>query len=141
MQRKALLSALGEVDPSDTHLITFDLDKTDPRLLSSIAFKVPVTIENLIIHRCIIDEGHNTSVHSYLEKFRLPRAHSVSHDFTCIRRSSFPTTRTYRTHQSVFVDIEVVDAQLDYNILLDHSYMYAMKVVPSIIFHYGRTYT
>jgi len=37
--------------------MTFDLDKDSPRLPSSIAFKIPVTVKNLIIHHCIIDEG------------------------------------------------------------------------------------
>ena len=42
-QRKALLSALGVVDPSDSRLITFNLDQGEPRIPSSDAFQVPVT--------------------------------------------------------------------------------------------------
>ena len=34
----------------------------------------------------------------------------------------------------VMIDIEFIDAQLDYNILLGSSYMYAMKVVTSLVF-------
>nr|KUM45854.1 hypothetical protein ABT39_MTgene2208 [Picea glauca] len=34
----------------------------------------------------------------------------------------------------VLIDIEVVDAPLDYNILLGRSYMYAMKAVSSLVF-------
>ena len=33
------------------------------------------------------------------------------------------------------IDIEVVDVQLDYVILLDNNYMYTMKVVVSTVFH------
>jgi hypothetical protein len=36
--------------------------------------------------------------------------------------------------KTILIDIEVIDAQLDYNILFGHSYMYAMKAVASSIF-------
>ena len=35
----------------------------------------------------------------------------------------------------VLIDIEVFNAQLDYNLLLRRSYMYAMRDVTSIVFH------
>ena len=35
----------------------------------------------------------------------------------------------------VLIDIEVANTQLDYNLLLGRSYMYAMRVVASTIFH------
>jgi hypothetical protein len=43
-QRKSLLSSLGEVDPTDTQLITFDLDSGEPHLPALIAFQIPVKI-------------------------------------------------------------------------------------------------
>jgi hypothetical protein len=43
-QRKSLLSTLGAVDPTDTRLITFDLDSREPRLPALIAFQIPVKI-------------------------------------------------------------------------------------------------
>jgi hypothetical protein len=36
--------------------------------------------------------------------------------------------------KTILIDIEVIDAQLDYNILLGRSYMYAMKAMASSIF-------
>jgi hypothetical protein len=63
-QRKALLSQLGAVDPADTRLITFHLDREDPRLPSLVAFQIPVKIRNIIVHRCIIDEGASTYIMS-----------------------------------------------------------------------------
>ena len=36
---------------------------------------------------------------------------------------------------TVLINIEVVNAQLDYNLLLERSYMYAMKAVASTIFY------
>lgn len=35
----------------------------------------------------------------------------------------------------VHVDIEVIDAPLDYNILLGRSYTYAMSAIASTVFH------
>jgi hypothetical protein len=36
--------------------------------------------------------------------------------------------------KTILIDIEVIDAPLDYNIFFGHSYMYAMKVVASSVF-------
>ena len=64
-QRKALLFALGIVDPSDDHLIVFDVDKSEhPPLPSSITFQIPVKIYNAHVLWCIIDEGTSTCVMS-----------------------------------------------------------------------------
>jgi hypothetical protein len=43
-QRKSLLSTLGAINPTDTRLITFDLDSREPRLATLIAFQIPVKI-------------------------------------------------------------------------------------------------
>ena len=37
--------------------------------------------------------------------------------------------------KTVLIDIEVVNAQLDYNLLLGRSYMYAMRAIASTVFH------
>ena len=63
-QCKALLSALGVVDPFDPRLITFERDQGEPRIPSSVAFQVSVTIQNLVIHHCIIDDGASACVMS-----------------------------------------------------------------------------
>jgi hypothetical protein len=64
MQWKSLLSSLGAVDPADTRLITFDLDSGEPHLPTLISFQIPVKIQNIIVHRCIIDEGASTCIMS-----------------------------------------------------------------------------
>ena len=38
------------------------------------------------------------------------------------------------SNKKLLIDIEVVNAQLDCNLLLGHSYMYAMCIVSSIVF-------
>ena len=44
---------------------------------------------------------------------------------------NFPVELAEKT---VLIDIEFVNSQLDYNVLLGHSYMYAMQVISSTIF-------
>jgi hypothetical protein len=63
-QRKSLLSSLGAVDPTDTQLITFDLDSGEPCLPTVIAFQIPVKIWNITVYQCIIDEGASTCIMS-----------------------------------------------------------------------------
>ena len=55
---------LGFFDPSNSKLITFDLDQGEPSMPSSVSLQVLVTIHNLVIHQCIIDEGESTYVMS-----------------------------------------------------------------------------
>ena len=54
-QCKVLLSLLGVVDPSDSRLITFDLDQGEPRISSTVAFQFLISIGKLVIQRHIID--------------------------------------------------------------------------------------
>ena len=49
-QQKALLSTLGAIDPADSHLMAFDLDKSTPRIPSMVAFQIPVSVQNITIH-------------------------------------------------------------------------------------------
>ena len=66
MQWKALLATLRVIDPSDSKLITFDTKNGEPRMLSTIAFQISVSIQNLVVHRCIVDDGESTCVMSTL---------------------------------------------------------------------------
>lgn len=43
-QRKALISALGAIDPSDSRIVVFDLDKASLRLPSLVTFQIPVLV-------------------------------------------------------------------------------------------------
>jgi hypothetical protein len=63
-QWKSFLSTLGEVNPTDTRLITFDLDCGEPHIPTLVAFQIPVNIQNITVHRCIIDEGASTCIMS-----------------------------------------------------------------------------
>jgi hypothetical protein len=63
-QRKSLLSAIGAIDPSDSSLITFDLENHVPRLPHQIAFLIQVIIKGKTIHQTVIDEGASTCIMS-----------------------------------------------------------------------------
>ena len=65
-QWKALLATLGAVDPSNSKLITFDTENGEPCMPSTITFQILVSIRNLVVHRCIVDEGASTCVMSTL---------------------------------------------------------------------------
>jgi hypothetical protein len=141
-QWKSLLSALGAVDPTDTRLITFDLDSSEPRLPALVAIQIPVKIQNITIHRCIIDEGASTCIMSKTVWQKLGSPELIPFAITLRaydgRPSSpeglFQNVPVELEGKTILIDIEVIDAPLDYNILFGRSYMYAMKAVASSVF-------
>ena len=60
MWHKSLYYALGEIDPSDSHLMTFDLDQAQPHIPFSVPSQILATIRNFFIHQCIINEDTST---------------------------------------------------------------------------------
>jgi hypothetical protein len=141
-QRKSLLSAMGAVDPADTRLITFDLDSCEPRLPAAVAIQIPVKIRNITVHRCIIDEGASTCIMSKTVWQKLGSPELLPSAITLRaydgRPSSpeglFQNVPVELGGKTILIDIEVIDAPLDYNILLGRTYMYAMKAVASSVF-------
>jgi hypothetical protein len=126
----------------DTQLITFDLDSGEPRLPALIAFQIPVKIRNITVHRCIIDEGASTCImsKSVWQKLGSPKLIPSSITLRAYdgRPSSpeglFQNVPVELGGKTILIDIEVIDAPLDYNILFGRSYMYAMKAVASSVF-------
>jgi hypothetical protein len=45
-QRKALLKAIGGIDPTDTNLIVFDLEDHIPRLPPQLGFQIQVVVSD-----------------------------------------------------------------------------------------------
>jgi hypothetical protein len=133
---------LGAVDPTDTRLITFDLDNGEPCLPALVAFQIPVKIWNITVHRCIIDEGASTCIMSKFVWKKLGSPELVPSSITLRdydgRPSSpeglFQNVPIELGGKTILIDIEVIDAPLDYNILFGCSYMYLMKVVASSVF-------
>ena len=65
-QRKSLVAALGAIDPFDSKLITFHTENKDLCMPSTIAFQILMSIRNLVVHQCIVDEGASMCVMSTL---------------------------------------------------------------------------
>jgi hypothetical protein len=141
-QRKSLLSALGEVDPTDNQLITFDLDSGEPCLPALIAFQIPVKIQNITIHRCIIDEGASMCIMSKTVWQKLSSLKLIPSAITLQAYDSRPSSSgglfqnvpVELGAKTILIDIEFIDTPLDYNILFGCSYMYAMKAVAYSVF-------
>jgi hypothetical protein len=141
-QQKSLLSAMGAVDLADTRLITFDLDNYEPRLPATVAIQIPIKIRNITVHRCIIDEGASTCIMSKTVWQKLGSPELLPSAITlraCDERPSSPeglfqNIPVELEGKTILIDIEVIDAPLDYNIFLGCTYMYAMKVVASSVF-------
>ena len=133
---------MGAVDPTDTRLITFDLDNCKPRLPAAVAIQVPVKIRNITVHRCIIDEGASTCIMSKTVWQKLGSPEIIPFAITLRaydRRPSSPkglfqNVPVELRGKTILIDIKVIDAPLDYNILFGRSYMYTMKEVASSIF-------
>jgi hypothetical protein len=141
-QWKSLLSTLGEFNPTDTRLITFDLDSCEPRLPTLVAIQIPVKIWNITIHRCIIDEWASTCIMSKIVWQKLGSLELIPFAITLRAYDGQPSSPEGLFQsvpvelggKTILIDIEVIDAPPDYNILFGYSYMYAMKAVASSVF-------
>lgn len=138
-QKKALLTTLGVIYPSYYHLMTFDIDQSTPKFPSSFVFQIPDTIKNMCIYCYAIHEGTSTCVISTkiwkdlvsptLVPSNIPHR---SYDGWAFQSQGlyqiFPISSIGK---KTLIGVEVVDAQLDYNILLGRSFMYTMMVIAS----------
>jgi hypothetical protein len=116
---------LGAVDPADTHLITFDLDKVRP--MTPIISHIPNSCQNpnITIHHCIIDEGASTCIMSKTVWKQLGSPELIPSSITLQAYDGRPSQPEglYQNvlvelgGKTILIDIEVIDTQLDYNIL------------------------
>ena len=109
---------------------------------STIAFQISVFIRNLVVHRCIVDEEASmcimpTLVWQKLGSPILKPSSMTLHDYDgnpTKAQGILPHVPITLAGKTVLIDIEVINAQLDYNLLLGRSYLYAMRAVASTIF-------
>ena len=128
-QWKALLKAIGGIDPSDTNLIIFDLEDHIPRLPPQLAFQIQVVVEKTNICRTVIDEGASTCVMSVtcwksIGSPALTESHNTLKNFNGTRFKPYgvlPSLSITLYGKEVNVEVEVFDAPLDYKLLLGHS--------------------
>jgi hypothetical protein len=136
------LATIGVVDPEFSNHIMFNLENYTSRLSHQLAFQVDVVVQNQQIHRTILDEGDSTCV-MYLACWKglksptLKKSPMMLHAFDGQGfhphgiLQSLPIQLGGKT---VIVDVEVVDAPLDYNLFLGRSWFYVVFVVASSVF-------
>jgi hypothetical protein len=143
VQRKALLSAIGGFDPNDSNTIAFDLETHIPRLPHQLAFQIQVLVQDKTIFRTVIDEGASTCVMS-LNCWKAIGSPSINQSSNTLKDFDGRGFKPYGVinalpivleGKTVTVEVEIVDASLDYNLLLGHSWVYAMSVVVSTLFY------
>jgi hypothetical protein len=146
IQRKALLKAIGGIDPTDTNLIIFDLEDHIPRLPPQLAFQIQVIVSDKNICRTVIDEGASTCVMSITcwKSIGSPPLTESHNTLKAFNGSGFkpygvlPSLPITLEGKTVNVEVEVFDAPLDYNLLLGRSWIDSMRAVVSTLFHVVR---
>jgi hypothetical protein len=125
-QWKALLKAIGGIDPIDTNLIIFDLEEHIPRLPPQLAFQIQVVVKNKNICRTVIDESASTCVMlvTCWKSIGSPPLIESHNTLKAFNGSNFkpygvlPSLSIMLEGKSVNVEVEVFDPPLDYNLLL-----------------------
>jgi hypothetical protein len=155
VQRKALLKAIGGIDPIDTNLIIFDLQDHIPRLPPQLAFQIQVIVSYKKICRTVIDEGASTCVMSITcwKAISSPPLTESHNRLKAFNGSGFkpygvlPSFPIMLEGKKVNIEVEVFDAPLDYNLLLGRSWIDSMRAVVSTLFrvvhfpHQGKVVT
>jgi len=132
--QKALLKAIGGIDPTDTNLIIFDLEDHIPRLPYQLAFQIQVIVDTKNICRTIVDEGASTCVMSVIcwksiGSIALTESHNMLKYFNGTGYKPYgvlPALAIALERKTIIIEVEVFDAPLDYNLLLGHSWIDAM---------------
>ena len=123
---KSLLSALGVVDGSSPSVIKFETHGIQPRLLYYVSLLVHVEYLNNTIKRTVIDEGATTSVMS-LAHWKGLGSPMLSKSGTMLTsfdgryfqlHGILPSLEVQLGGNTIVIKVEVVDAPIDYNLLL-----------------------
>jgi hypothetical protein len=130
-----LLKDIGIIYPTNTNSIIFYLEDHIPRLPPQLAFKIQVVVEKKNICRIVIDEGALTCAMSVtcwkdIDSPSLIEAHNTLKAFNGIGfkpYSVLPSLFITLEGKSVNVEVEILDAPLDYNLLLGCSWIDSMR--------------
>ena len=141
-QRKALISALGVTGDDSSSVIKFETAGHQPRFPYYVSLLVHVEFLNMIVKRTVIDEGAVASVMSLSCSKGLgsPELSKSMTMLTTFDGRSFrphgilPSLKVHLGGKTVAIEVEVVDAPLDYNLLLGRKWMYSMQAVASFVF-------
>lgn len=134
--------AIGAIDPYNSSLITFDLENHVPCLPYQISFLIQVLIKGKTIHRTIIDEGALSCIISFscwkgIGSPPLNQSPNTLEAFDgkgsrpYIIFTNLPITFEGNT---IKLEVQVVDVNLNYNLLLGRRWTHAMFCVVSSFF-------
>ena len=126
LQRKAFLSALSVNGDDSSSVIKFETAGHQPCLPYYVSLLVHVEFLNMIIKRTVIDEGTAASVMSLscwkgLGPPELSKSATmlIAFDGRSFRpHDILPSLKFYLGGKTIVIEVEVVDAPLDYNLLL-----------------------
>jgi hypothetical protein len=123
-------------------MITFNLKYFKERISHQLAFQIQFLVCGKKIHCTVLDEGASTHV-MYCPCCRTLGSHTLNESPTTMKSFDSNSFQPYSLLKSFamqlkgkffLVYIEVVDAPLYYNLLLVHSYFYAIIVFTSSVF-------
>jgi hypothetical protein len=129
--------------PPSPRMVSFDWnDLVEPHLPSSTPFQIRVEVNSTNIYRCIMDEGASTSILSSLVWKVLGYLELVSSSHELLDFDKCPSEYVGVLPQlpislggkTALVDVIVVQAPLDFNMLLRRDYVYAMNAEVSTLF-------
>ena len=140
-QRDALLEALGSMDSSSI-MEKFNLSDVKILLPYHVALSIDVIHVGKTIGREFVDEGASTCVMSLscwkaLGSLELVPSNTLVITFdgrSFHPHGILPAFEIKLVGKAVSVEVQVIDAPLDYNFLLGRSWTYAMSDIASVIF-------
>lgn len=141
-QRKAFLAVIGAQDSVEYNMISFDIDNHKPCLPHYVSIQIQVNHTGSAIWRTVVDEGASTCVMSidclrglgsptFIPSLTMLKAFD-GHTFQ--PHGIIPTFSVKLGGKTVEVEVEVVDAPLDYNLLLGRNWTYVMEAVVSSVY-------
>jgi hypothetical protein len=145
-QRKALLAALGSVETCNLGTIMLDMTDLKPYLPYHVVFYIVVAYTkktfNQNIFCTVVDEGASTCVMSLVcwKAIGQPILSLSPTLLTAFDIHSFqphgiiPSFPMQLGGKTVCVEVEVLDVSLEYNLLLERSWTYAIQAVVVIVF-------
>ena len=141
-QRKALLSTLGVNDDNCSFVIKFETVGLQRRLPYYVSLLIQIECLNITVKRTVTDEGVDASV-MYLSCWKglgSPELSKSATMLTAFDGRSFrphgilPSLKVRLGGKTVAIEVEVVDAPLNYNLLLGRNWMYSMQAIASSLF-------
>ena len=137
-----MLSALGVNDDDSSFVIKFETAGLQPLFPYYVSLLIHAECLNMIVKRTVIDEDVAASVMSLScwKGLGSPELSNSTTMLTAFDGRSFrlhgilPSLKVRLGGKTIAIEAEVVDAPLDYNLLLGRNWMYSMQAVASSVF-------